>query len=221
MYIGKIVIPKLKDEESYTVEGLHDPLIRPSVFYDVQDVLEGRKRKLGTKIVTQDMLALNGFVICPKCGKVLTGSASKGRTAHYHYYHCNATCGYRTRAEEANTIFEEHLKDFVLNADAAMLFKSVIMDVFKDQHSVTSGSRKQYIDRITVLNNKVNKARELLLNDDIEAADFRAVKMEAEREITVLESKVSDLRSSGMSASEVEKTLDAALLKLTAIDVIS
>jgi DNA invertase Pin-like site-specific DNA recombinase len=52
VYIGKIVIPKLKNEESYTVDGLHDPLIKASVFYGVQDVLEGRKRKTATKIVT-------------------------------------------------------------------------------------------------------------------------------------------------------------------------
>jgi site-specific DNA recombinase len=217
-YIGKIVIPKLKDEESYTVDGLHDALIKPSVFYEVQDVLEGRKRKLKTKVVTQDMLALKGYVTCPKCGKVLTGSASKGRTAHYHYYHCNATCGYRTRAEEANTIFEEHLKEYKLNPNAATLFKQVIMDVYKNEHLMTSSSRKQYIDRITGLNNKITKARELLLNDDIEAADFRAVKMEAEREIAVLESKISDLRSSNMGLSEVEKTLDSALINLTSID---
>ena len=220
VYISKIVIPKLKNEESYTVDGLHDPLIKASVFYEVQDVLEGRKRKTATKIVTQDMLALKGFVNCPKCGKVLTGSASKGRTAHYHYYHCNSTCGYRTRADEANTIFEKHLKEFVLNKEAAALFKAVIMDVYKNEHLTTSSSRKQYIDRITALNNKVTKARELLLNDDIEAADFRAVKMEADREIQVLESKISELRSNGMGATEVEKTLDEALLKLTAIDTI-
>jgi site-specific DNA recombinase len=217
-YIGKIVIPKLKDEESYTVDGLHDALIRPSVFYEVQDVLEGRKRKLKTKVVTQDLLALKGFVTCPKCGKVLTGSASKGRTAHYHYYHCNATCGYRTRAEEANTIFEEHLKEYKLNPCAATLFKQVIMDVYRNGHLVTSSNRKQYIDRITTLNNKVTKARELLLNDDIEAADFRAIKMEIEREITVLESKISDLRSNNMSVGEIEKTLDSALINLTSID---
>ena len=220
VYIGKIVIPKLKTEESYTVDGLHDALIKPSVFYEVQDVLEGRKRKLGTKIVTQDMLALKGFVNCPKCGRVLTGSASKGRTAHYHYYHCNATCGYRTRAEEANSIFEEHLKDFVLNMDAATLFKEVIIDVYKNEHLITSSSRKQFIDRITALNNKITKARELLLNDDIEAADFRAVKMEADREIQVLESKISDLRSNGMGAAELEKTLDAAITKLSGIDTL-
>jgi site-specific DNA recombinase len=75
-----------------------------------------------------------------------------------------------------------------------------------------------FIDRITALNNKVAKARELLLNDDIDAADFRAVKVEAEREIAVLESKISDLRSNNMSVSEVEKTLDSAIGKLTSID---
>jgi site-specific DNA recombinase len=220
VYIGKIVIPKLKDEESYSVDGLHDPLIKPSVFYEVQDVLEGRKRKLGTKIVTQDMLALKGFVNCPSCGKILTGSASKGRTAHYHYYHCNAACGYRKRAEEANGIFEDHLKAFVLNKDAATLFKEVILDQYKNGHLEAASSKKQYIDRITVLNNKITKARELLLNEDIEAADFRAVRVEAEKEITVLESKISDLRTDNMSVSEVTKTLDSAITKLTCLDSI-
>ncbi|MFD2147464.1 recombinase family protein [Mucilaginibacter antarcticus] len=220
VYIGKIVIPKLKEEESFMVDGLHEAIIKPSVFYVVQDVLEGRKRNLKTKIVTQDMLALKGFICCPTCGKVLTGSASKGRNAHYHYYHCNSTCGYRTRAEEANTIFENHLKEYNLSADAATLFKTVILDVYKSEHQTTGSSRKQFIDRITALNNKVTKARELLLNDDIDAADFRAVKVEAEREIIVLESKISDLRSNNMSVSEVEKTLDSAMVKLTAIDAI-
>jgi len=84
VYIGKIVIPKLKEEESYVVDGLHDPLIKASVFYEVQDVLEGRKRKIKTKVVTQDMLALKGFITCPTCGKTLTGSASKGRKSYYH-----------------------------------------------------------------------------------------------------------------------------------------
>jgi site-specific DNA recombinase len=220
VYIGKIVIPKLKEEESYMVDGLHEPIIKPSVFYDVQDVLEGRKRNLKTKIVTQDMLALKGFITCPKCGKILTGSASKGRTAYYHYYHCNSTCGYRTRAEDENSIFENHLKDYVLIEDAANLFKSVILEVYKNEHQTTGSSRKQFIDRITALNNKVTKARELLLNDDIEPADFRAVKFEADREIMVLESKISELRTNNMSIGEVERTLDSAIEKLGAIDTL-
>jgi len=69
VYIGKIVIPKLKNEESYTVDGLHEAIIKPSVFYAVQDVLAGRKQRTKAKIVTHDMLALKGFITCPRCGE--------------------------------------------------------------------------------------------------------------------------------------------------------
>jgi site-specific DNA recombinase len=193
------------------VDGLHEPIIKSSMLRSAGCV--GRTQK---KFEDQDSnaghVSLKRLYFLPTCGKVLTGSASKGRNAHYHYYHCNSVCGYRTRAEEANTIFENHLKGYNLSEDAAALFKAVILDVYKNEHQTTGSSRKQFIDRITVLNNKVAKARELLLNDDIDAADFRAVKMEAEREIAVLESNISDLRTNNMSVSEVEKTLDSATI---------
>jgi site-specific DNA recombinase len=72
-----------------------------------------------------------------------------------------------------------------------VLFKSFILDVYYNEYYSTADEKKQYNGRITALNNKITKARELLLYDDIEAADFRAVQMEAEREITVLESKLN------------------------------
>jgi site-specific DNA recombinase len=49
LYCGKIVIPKSKDEESCLVPGQHEPLISESLFYDVQDVLDGRKKIQRTK----------------------------------------------------------------------------------------------------------------------------------------------------------------------------
>lgn len=215
VYIGKIVIPKLKNEDTYTVDGQHEAIITPSLFYDVQDVLEGRKRKVKAKVVTKEVLALKGFAVCPKCGKTLTGSASKGRTAYYHYYHCNATCGYRINAEVGNDIFLSSLNGCVLSEKAAELFKAVITDFYSSEYHSTATERKQYIERITVLNNKVTKARELLLNDDIDAGDFKAIKVEAEREMTVLESKISDLQTNKTSIAEVESIVDGVVKNLT------
>jgi hypothetical protein len=42
------------------VQGLHEPLISESLFYDVQDTLNGRKKRkeAGTKMVSLDMLPL-------------------------------------------------------------------------------------------------------------------------------------------------------------------
>ncbi len=220
VYMGKIVIPKLKNEESYTVDGLHEPIVTPAVFYEVQDVLDGRKRKTTTKIVAEEILALKGSIICPCCGRVLTGSASKGKTKYIHYYHCKSSCHYRKNAIKTNELFIDHLHDYQLNEITAEWFKRVVLDEYSKGHQQTSDTRKQYIERITALNNKVTKARELLLNEDIDASDFRAVKVEAKREISILECKISELQINKMGIAEVEKTLDTALVKLTDLKAI-
>ena len=56
VYCGKIHIPKYKDEESHFVQGQHLPIISEALFYDVQQMLDGRRRKLRTKTVVDDML---------------------------------------------------------------------------------------------------------------------------------------------------------------------
>lgn len=86
IYCGKIFIPKFKEDESHLVQGQHEPLITEALFYEVQDTLDGRKRKErpNTKIVSQDSLPLRGFLTCPKCNRMLTGSASKGKYSLYY-----------------------------------------------------------------------------------------------------------------------------------------
>lgn len=78
LYCGKIFIPKYKDEESYFVTGQHESLITETLFYKVQDILDGRKKVMRTKMVVDDNLPLRGFIICPQCGMLLSGSASTG-----------------------------------------------------------------------------------------------------------------------------------------------
>lgn len=44
------------------------------LYYQVQDVLDGRKRKsYKPKIYSADIMPLRGFLICPQCGELLTG----------------------------------------------------------------------------------------------------------------------------------------------------
>lgn len=74
LYCGKIIIPKFKDEESFTVLGQHEALISESLFFDVQDVLDGKKRSLKTKIRSNALLPLTGFINCSKCSRTLCGA---------------------------------------------------------------------------------------------------------------------------------------------------
>ncbi len=114
MYCGKIFIPKFKDEESSLVQGQHEPIVSEALFYDVQDILTGRKKAQRTKLTVDEALPLRGYLICPKCGKMLTGSASKGcKQKYYHYYHCSSSCGVRYNASKANEEIVYEIRKYV------------------------------------------------------------------------------------------------------------
>lgn len=115
VYCGKIFIAKYKDEEAYTVPGLHEGIITEELFNQVLDVLDSRKKTNKKKVSSIKELPLRGFLICPKCGYMLTASASKGCKRHYHYYHCFAKCGIRFNADLVNQKFEEDLKKYTID----------------------------------------------------------------------------------------------------------
>jgi len=74
--------------------------------------MSGRKKVNTSKIVSLDQLPLRGFLVCPLCGRNLTGSPSKGKSKWYHYYHCVSPCGYRSKAETLNENFIQLIKQF-------------------------------------------------------------------------------------------------------------
>ncbi|WP_245235085.1 recombinase family protein [Pedobacter borealis] len=114
IYCGRIPIAKYKDEEAHTVIGQHKAIVSERIFYKAMDVLNGRNKPKKTTISSPDALPLRGFLICPKCGYMLSGSASKGYSKHYHYYHCFSKCGVRYNAEKVNKFFVEELKNILV-----------------------------------------------------------------------------------------------------------
>lgn len=193
VYCGRIFVPKYKDEEAHTVLGQHEPIVSEELFNQVLDVLDGRKHLPKKKISSQRNLPLRGFLICPKCGYMLTGSASKGCKRHYHYYHCFAKCGVRYNADLVNKKFVEEIEKNSINPDMIDLYKKVLVDVFDQtvggRDSELSDSRKQ----LKIYSDKIDKARELLLQGDLDASDYRKIKHDGERQISILEGKLMEL----------------------------
>lgn len=196
-YCGKVKIPKFKDEDAYLAEGQHEPLISESLFYRVQEVLESRKRKLekkGTKAVSPRSLALRGFLICPKCGHIMTGSASRGRhKSYYPYYHCKSSCGVRFQADLVNTLFERNLKQFVPKPGMAELFTAVVCDSYVEGGGQWKTDQSRIIDTITEQNNRMTKSMELLLNEVITGVEYKQIKKECENTIARCEAELQEL----------------------------
>ena len=217
VYCGIICVPKYKDEESSMVQGQHEPIISEALFYAVQDVLDGRKKVMRPKMAVDDNLPLRGFLICPNCGRMLTGSASKGRTQHYHYYHCSSDCGIRYKAPEVNAKMVDEIRKYVQPLPRLQLFKEVIVSIYKAKTYARHNEVQQLKTQLEESNNRLSKARELLLCGDIEADDYRTIKAESEERINRLEAK---LTASVADTNNIEPLWDMAISNISQLDVL-
>lgn len=215
IYCGDIIVPKYKDEEARLVKGLHEPIISSSLFLDVQDILNGKKRTFKTKIFSDEKLPLRGFLACTRCNRTLCGSASKGRNNYYHYYHCSSKCGCRYKAEEVNKQFVQFLDDYSLNAKTKELFKMVILDEYANDTLENKEYKAYLAKQLTENNNKLTRARELLLLGDIDGNEYKTLKSECEKNIIRAEANLEDIAKKKYTVAQLESILDGAIFTLT------
>jgi site-specific DNA recombinase len=220
VYCGKILIVKYKDEAAHIVDGLHEGIISESLYYEVQEILSGKKKVEKTKVHSPEMLPLRGYIKCSRCNRLLCGSASKGRNGYYYYYHCSSACGCRHKAEEVNNVFIDLLKEFNIKEEYSELFTEVIADTYKTQNNTQVISRSQLLKEINDLNARIAKARELLLNGDIDSADYKTIKSENEYKINVLEANLAEAALVNSRVENIEPALRKAILKLTQLNSI-
>jgi site-specific DNA recombinase len=216
VYCGKIFIPAFKDEEATYVKGQHEPLISEALFYEVQDILDGKKRNHHW-VKVRDNFPLRGFLTCPDCGKLLTASTSKGRTKRYDYYHCIAACGVRYQAEIVNTALVDELRKYKPHPATIVLYKKVVSDVYKSSFSQSNSDKKELLLSIEEQNKRVQKARELLLNDAIEPVDFKIIKTESEQAISRAEAKLTAITS---QKDDIDLLLEKACKTLGQLDTL-
>ncbi|MGY4539471.1 site-specific DNA recombinase [Mucilaginibacter sp. UYNi724] len=186
IYCGKIVVPAYKDEPMRWADGQHEPIITGDLFNKVQLVLNRKKRNRTTKIVSHEYLPLRGFLVCPKCGKMLTGSASKGMYGYYHYYHCYAACGVRFRAGDINEQLLADLSRYKLIVNITDLFKKIARGTFKEATAFKRLEVNRWSKRSEDLENRIVRAKELLLAGELDGSEYRSIKTEAETKITLL-----------------------------------
>lgn len=215
VYCGRIYLSAYKEEGSRHVQGLHEPMISEALFYEVQDFLDGKKKTYRTKLDAKEIFQLRGYLICPKCGKLLTASASKGRSAKYNYYHCNSTCGTRFKAENANQLFSRELRKFVPRPGMAEIYTLLLQDEYRLKSKEQRDDVKVIKEALEKANFELLNARKLLLSADIEPTEYRQIKSDYELRISNLEAK---LIAATADCTNIEPMLNKALSTLCNID---
>ncbi|WP_221433479.1 MULTISPECIES: recombinase family protein [Flavobacterium] len=193
IYCGKIFVPQYKDEESMLVTGQHEPLITEGLFYNVQDILDGKSRIYRPKIKTVVEFPLRGFFNCPKCQKKLQGSKCKGRHKHYYYYHCEAQCKFRINSEIANKLFIDDLKKYQPIPEVKKIYTSVIFETHRELANNAGEQKRRLLEQIKDYELRLSNARDLLLTSKIDSDDYKLMKDDYTIRITNLERELSSI----------------------------
>jgi DNA invertase Pin-like site-specific DNA recombinase len=175
-YYGKIILPAYKDEEAELVQGQHEPLVTEELFNSVQDVLDGRKRNHPAKHNKKKELPLRGFLECRKCGRNLTGSASKGNGGKYFYYHCSCGCNERIKAEDANEKFNGKLVEVSYMQEAIDLFVYALKHKTKSSAGEKQKAIKEIQQEIDKNNARIKEAQLMRLDKEIDMIEYLEVK---------------------------------------------
>lgn len=193
VYCGQIFIPEFEGEKAQRVKGLHEPIVSPSTFNLVQDMISGRKRNpyQKPKIVSDDNLPLRGFLRCTKCDRMLSGSASKGRSTYYYYYHCSSSCGVRFKADDVNEKFERQLNMLVPRPGRMKIYSDLVLSSYKEQTKIREKERRDLVDELDKINERLRNARIKLVDGLLATEDFEHVKSLCTKRIEELEIKLN------------------------------
>lgn len=218
IYCGKIFVRKYKDESSQIVNGQHEPILSETLYYAVQDVLDGRKRgQYRLKVASNQSMPLRGFLICPKCGKLLTGSTSKGRRKYYSYYHCTKGCIVRFKTDIVNSHFQTELKKFTPQGHVIEVYKILLNEAWADQTGIIRNERRQLLQQIKEVEGKIAHIRDLLSTKQLDPAEFKEMKSEYSMQLEKLELRIT---VSDEERTNIESLLDTGLNNLLNLDSI-
>ncbi len=215
LYCGKIFVPQFKDEESRFVTGQHEGIITEALYYEVQDTLDGRSRNYRPKIKTHDEFPIRGYLVCPDCGKILTGSKSKGRTRYYSYYHCVGGCTHRVNAEKVNAAILTDLIGFLPQIENASFYEEIISKQYLGGTLEVQSEKKQILSEIKDYDDRLSHTRDLLATRQIEAEDYRDIKSMYTTKISSLEAKLNRVNYDSDNIQDLIKQGISKLITIT------
>ena len=160
-------------------------------------------------------MPLRGYLICPKCGKILTGSASKGRYKYYHYYHCTKGCTFREKAPVVNDKIVEEIRKYVRPLPFLELYKQTITSVYNSKTKYNRSDTDVLKKKLEETNQRLTRARNLLIAGDLDADDYKRIKIETADNINRLEVQ---LTSQNSSIPNVDPLLSKALSNISQLD---
>ncbi len=185
VYAG-LINKNIGKEESIYIKAIHEAIIDPDVFHSIQNRLRSPER---TNLQANENAWLKRMISCPDCGRIMTCSRSKGRSAYYWYYECSVhRKGYPIN--KAHKIFEDILAELDLNHTQLKYLEEQIKLTLKE-HLFDSREKLPILKKkFTEIKTKIQTLNEKYFEAMIDDSTYIEYKNKYTKESKKLESEI-------------------------------
>ena len=218
-YAGFLINPWAKEGEEKVIKGKHQPMISEEEYHKIIMVRTGKYKNVIRRERNNPEFPLKRTIICGYCGKLLTGSHSRGGGGKYAYYHCyNKDCSYYGKAISKKIIeseFMDYLKTIKPTEAFFDTFKATIIDLWREKGERYDNQASKYEKQLDELVNKKKRIFEMREDNSYTKEEFLKRKEEIENELATTKISLSEAR---IEQFDIEATIEYATLFLSNID---
>ncbi len=177
-------------------KGLFEPIISEDLFYSCQK--GGRTSRGNQRVSKNPNFPLRKITVCKYCNNPITGSSSTGRkgTKYPYYHHHKQTCEYAKfiPKEHFEQMFVEYLNSLTPNKEFELVFKTIVLDIWKNNFKNIDIQNAQIRKEIKELELQRQKVFELHRSEVYTDQEFLDQKNLIAKKIREKESMVHDKR---------------------------
>lgn len=200
---------KYKKCQPIVIENGMPAIIERDRWNAVQKIM--KRRSATGKQNARETYLLSGILYCGRCGKPMYGHRQK-RRADYIYYSYECSTKHRTRECSQRCIERDRIETAVCNYVRQLISPASVSQIKEymlqhmDMINAASLSDIARLEKqVCKIKKKIDKAVDILLEGDIPAESIKKKLAEMEDQKAILESKISQLRSSLLSPETLEK----------------
>jgi site-specific DNA recombinase len=154
-------------------------------------------KHLANKKTNNPKFPFRKYVLCPKCGKPLYGSASKGKSGKYYpAYHCHHRGHYfRVPSQEFNETIESFVKKLKFTPEKVEELKEYVLKLWNEKQEITQQDNEEINKKIERLKMEVKAIAEKIryLQSEVAIKYMEEDLIEVENKVKQLEQAKVDL----------------------------
>ena len=161
-------------------------------FFKVQAILDGRRPNIVPRQKNNPLFPLRRYIVCAKCGKLLTACNARGKKIKVPYYQCTTKGCPRFQKKVIEPKYLEYIRQNKPSEEILSLFEQIVIDKFNEKTADLRKEKQKVVQSIAELREQKSRVINLMGRGSVPEKDGAEELKKLNMQITEKENLISD-----------------------------